>query len=235
MTTKTKSDFVIAGLTGGQLNALVKNLMKHLKIDDPILAVKTINAGKYEFRDCSDYIDPKKIRRQNGLIRFSVTSNNLSGPEWIKHLMSKGYHIGVQAGGILDSDKFVPTNGITTEIAILRGAPIAKSRDRFTNSELMFEMGYKRLGNLTLEHACLIRDMFTDEELRAMGADFLVIMHEAFECEDDNAKRLLVIHSNVEDPGWLSTVFDRKKIHREWDKNYSFAFSFIQKAKQRVC
>ena len=40
------SEFAISGLTAGQLNALVKNLMRQMGVSDPAEAVRRVNAGE---------------------------------------------------------------------------------------------------------------------------------------------------------------------------------------------
>lgn len=49
----SKSEFVTAGLLGGQTNALVKNIMAQMGIDDPVEAVRRINAGDWVVRQAN--------------------------------------------------------------------------------------------------------------------------------------------------------------------------------------
>jgi hypothetical protein len=55
------SEFVSAGLTAGQLNALVKNIMKETGIADPQKAVRSFNADEWGLSPTSQFLNnPKK-------------------------------------------------------------------------------------------------------------------------------------------------------------------------------
>src|SRR3989344_4056544 len=59
-------------------------------------------------------------REEDGVIYFSVTSDGMSGGEWIKRLESKGFRVGDYAKNVLRSKDFKPTEGVVTEVAVLK-------------------------------------------------------------------------------------------------------------------
>lgn len=56
-----KGDFAISSLTAGQLNALVKNLMSQMNIDDPVEAVRRVNSGECVISQNRRIIDDGQI------------------------------------------------------------------------------------------------------------------------------------------------------------------------------
>ncbi|PIZ09987.1 hypothetical protein COY54_01900, partial [Candidatus Falkowbacteria bacterium CG_4_10_14_0_8_um_filter_41_36] len=65
-----KKDFATSDLTGGTLNALVKNIMRQLGVDDPIEAVRLVNSG-----ECVVSRPACRFRERDGVIYFTVTSD----------------------------------------------------------------------------------------------------------------------------------------------------------------
>jgi len=65
--------------------------------------------------------DKRSWREQDGVIYFTVTSDDTTGEEWIIRLEKKGYRVSNYAKSILRSDGFKPTKGVVTEIAVLKG------------------------------------------------------------------------------------------------------------------
>jgi hypothetical protein len=103
------SEFASAGLTAGQLNAIVKKLGGH----DMALSFLRGELVVSEPTRC--------WREENGVITFSVTSHGTTGEDWITRLESKGFRVGDYARQVLPSRDFKPTNGVTTEVAVLKG------------------------------------------------------------------------------------------------------------------
>ena len=81
----------------------------------------------------------------------------------------------------------------------------------------------RKMTDLPAEVACLIRDMFSDEEIKEMGLDWIITMHEPIPDSDG-------------DPGVLGTNrFDGYRLvaygghpGHGWDREYGFAFSVAQ-------
>jgi len=108
-------DFVVADITLGKLNALVKNLLRETGIADPGKMIESVNEGRWIF------LPPlRSWTEENGAIRFSLELTGITGKKWITRLSKKGYKIGEKAMSILLSDDFKPTIG-TANIVILKG------------------------------------------------------------------------------------------------------------------
>src|SRR3989338_1235966 len=158
------TEFASAGLTAGQLNAIVKKFGGH----DMVLRF---------LRDELSVSKPTRSwREEDGAIYFSVTSEGTTGKDWITRLESKGFRVGDYAKQVLRSPDFKPTNGVTTEVAVLKGM-LFEDNDRITK-KIRAEADKRKLGKPEPELACFIREKFTDEEIEAMGLVWIVAMHE---------------------------------------------------------
>jgi len=205
--------FAISNVLPGKLNALVKNIMKQTGVNDPNEAVRMVNAGEVQI----SVIKPKWTDK-DGVIRFSVTSDGTTGPEWIARLEKKGFRVGDYAKSVLCSKDFKPTSGITTEIAILKGM-LFEDSNRVTK-KIRVEAESRKLTKPNAEVACLIRENFSDEEIEAMGLWWIVAMHEPINDSDGGPRLLNVNRAGV--GSWLSTYYDEPD--RKWDRSIGFAF-----------
>ena len=124
----------------------------------------------------------RRWREQDGVTYFSVTSDGTTGPQWIERLEKKGIKLSKWAKDVLNSPDFKPTNGATTEVAVLKGM-LFEDNDRVT-SKIRAEAGKRKLVNPNAELGCLVRDMFTDEEIEAMGLVWIVTMHKPIKDSD---------------------------------------------------
>jgi len=109
---------------------------------------------------------------KNGHVCFSVTSNGMTGAEWIQHFYKKRVDLPPQTLEMLRSEHFKPTTNLYTEIVTLRPS---------------FRIDYKRMRRLgeeyrlitpNIEIACLIRDKFTNKQIKEMGIYSIIVMHE---------------------------------------------------------
>ncbi len=158
------NEFASAGLTAGQLNAIVKNLGGH-------------DAALKFLRGELTVSEPaRRWREQDRIIYFSVTSDGTTGPQWIERLEKKGFRIGNYAKSILRSPNFKPTSGVTTEIAVLKGM-LFEDNDRITK-KIRAEADKRKFVKPNAEVSCLIREMFSDEDIEAMNLCYIVTMHE---------------------------------------------------------
>jgi len=212
-----KKDFIISDLTGGVLNALVKNIMRQLGVDDPIEAVRLINSG-----ECVISRPALRFREQDGVIYFTVTSDGTTGEEWIKRLEKKGFRVGDYAKQLLRSDDFKPTKGVATEIAVLKGM-LFNDSDRVTKN-IRNEADKRQLAKPNPEVACLIREMFTDKEIEAMGLVYIVTMHEPIK-DSDGDLHVLSVHRR-DNGQWLNTYYDDPG--GQWGQAGGFAFVVSQ-------
>jgi hypothetical protein len=165
---------------------------------------------------------PQQWREEDGIIRFSVTSNGTTGEEWINHLTEQGFRVSDYAKSVLLSPNFQPTSGVTTEIAVLRDTRFKKDSDR-TTEKIRAEGG--RLGfvhgtQMNAEIACLIREKFTDKELESMGLRYIATMHELI--RDSDGYPSLLIVSTFDKGYWLDAKWD--EIGDKWHSDGGFVF-----------
>lgn len=153
--------------------------------------------------------EPTWIRRwyeEDGVIYFEVTSDGTSGPAWIERLEKKGFLLSKWAKYLLNSPDFKASKaGTLYKIAVLKGIMFSDN-DRIT-SKIRVEAERRKLEKPNAEVACLIREMFSDEELEAMGLWWIVVFHESIK-DSDGDSRLLGTYRNG-DGGWLDTCCDR--------------------------
>lgn len=179
MSFKDEKEFVIANVTPGKLNALVKNIMWNMDINDPSEAVRRINAGEWLVKK------PTLFRKEKGLIRFSVTSDGTTPVEWIVRFKMMG--VNVSGGALRSLYSLKPTTGITTEIVIY------EDEHRIKNQ-------IDSLDHLTTENACLIRYKFSDQDLKDMGLHKIIVKMGA------TKSNFLSVHSCGKG-NWLDTDY----------------------------
>jgi len=164
------STFASAGLTADQLNAIVKKLGGH------DMALRFL-------RDQILVSEPTCLwREKDDVIYFSVTSDGTTGRGWITRLKSEGFCLSDYAKQVLRSPDFKPTNGVTTEVAVLKWA-LFEENDR-KMKKIRAEADKRKLSKPNAELACLIREKFTDKEIEVMGLIWIVAMHEPINDSD---------------------------------------------------
>ncbi len=208
------TEFASAGLTAGQLNAIVKRLGGH------DMALRFL-------RDESSVSEPTRSWREKyGVIYFSVTSDGATGEDWIKRLEGNGFRVGDYAKQVLRSPDFKPTSGVTTEVAVLKG-PLFEDNDRITK-KIRAEADRRTLSKPNTEVACLIREKFTDEEIEAMDLWYIVAMHKPIN-DSDGGPGLL--HARRSGGGrWLGAFIDGPG--GGWRRDGGFAFAVSQVSSQ---
>ena len=201
------TEFASAGLTADQLNAIVKKLGGH------DMALRFL-------RDEILVSTPSRSwRKEDGVIYFSVTSDGTTGPQWIERLEGKGFRLSDYAKQVLRSPDFKPTNGVTTEIAVLKGM-LFEDNDRSTK-KIRAEADKRKLEKPNAELACLIREKFTDKDIEAMGLWYIVAMHEPI--NDSDGDPYLLSADRYDDGRWLSAC-DYRPDYR-WFRGLGFAFA----------
>jgi hypothetical protein len=155
---------------------------------------------------------------KDGIIYITVTSDGTTGSEWVERLVSKGFYISEHANKLLNSSRFISTNGIVTKIAIVKG-------ELFSDSERITRKirTYAKERNFAIpnaEVACLIREKFTDNDLKAMGLYWVIVMHENFG-DFNGGSRLLNVDRN-DSGSRLHTYLSTPDF--EWNAASGFAF-----------
>ncbi len=171
----------------------------------------------------------RRWREENGVIYFTLPpTDGTTGEEWIARLESKDFHIGNHAKSVLRSDDFKPTSGVTTEVAVLKGT-LFTDNDRITRNIRAkayagtFTQG-RKLSDPNPEVACLIRENFSDEDLKVMGFWWLVAMHEPIK-DSDGDPGLLDAYRN-DDGCWLGAYCGSPG--GRWSRLSGFAFAVSQ-------
>ena len=172
---------------------------------------------------CPSEITTKSRFKKDDMIYFTVTSNGKSGKEWIKHFESKGIKVSDCAKQLLLSKDFKPSKKDTaSQIAVIKGEFFSDS-DRIT-SKIREEADHHKMTNPNAEVACLIRDMFNDEEIKARGLYWIVAMHEPI--KDSVGDPSLLCTDRDADGLWLNTYYVEPG--RRWSREYGFAFVVSQ-------
>ncbi len=161
-------------------------------------------------------------REENGVIYFSVTSDGTTGEQWITRLESKIFRVSAYAKSILRSKSFKPTSGVTTEIAVLKGE-IFSGNDRIIKN-IRREAKNRKFITPNAEVACLIREKFSDKELKAMGLYWIVAMHEPIK-DSSGDPMLLSAYYNM-GGSWLSSGYGSPD--GRWSLSSGFAFVVSQ-------
>ena len=159
---------------------------------------------------------------EDSVIRFSVTSDGTTGPQWIERLEKKGFRVSDYAKSVLLSSDFRPSSGITTEIAVLKGTLFSDS-ERITKN-IRAEAGRRGLTAPNTEVVCLIREKFTNKDLEQMGLWCIVTMHEPI--KNSVGVPFLLGASRAGDGRWLYAYYGRS-VHR-WFRVGGFAFAVAQ-------
>jgi len=204
------TEFASAGLTAGQLNAIVKKLGGH------DMALRFL-------RDELSVSEPTRSwREEDGVIYFSVTSDGTTGEDWIKRLEGNGFRVGDYAKQVLRTPAFKPTSGVTTEVAVLKGV-LFEDNDRVT-LKIRAEADKRKLVVPNAELACLIREKFTDKEIEAMGLWYIVTIHEPINDSDGDPN--LLCAGRYDGGRWLIACNGRPG--SRWNRDYGFAFTVSQ-------
>lgn len=120
-----RTEFAIAEVMPGKLNALVKNIMRQTGETNPDEAVRLINSGEWIVsKPTPSFTTWRTIKLGTGL---------RTADEFRKDITDKNYHIGNQGNDILDNPAFTTSE---TEVKVELIAP--------TVAELGFKRGAKR-------------------------------------------------------------------------------------------
>jgi len=163
-----------------------------------------------------------KWREENGVIRFSLTSDGITGEQWITRLESQGIRVSDYAKSILRSKSFKPGKPTVYEIAVLKGG-LFSDEERITKN---IRAEGKKRKHLTpnAEVACLIREAFSDEDLKAMGLDWLATMHKPIKDFIGNPALLNAVRGGVD----FCLLADYGCPVNEWRRGGGFAFVVSQ-------
>lgn len=164
----------------------------------------------------------KRWREEDKTIYFEVTSDGTTGEAWITSLTNKGFCLSDYAKQLLCSEDFIPTNGVTYKIAVLKGMLFEDSNR--TTENIRAEAEGRSFATSPPEVACLIRDKISDEELEAMGLYWIITMHEPI--KDSDGGPGLLGAGRGGGGGRLGTYYDYPDYR--WSRGGGFAFVVSQ-------
>ena len=195
------------GLSLGQVEAIVNKLGGMAGVQKLLRGEITVSEPDRAWREL------------DGIIYFSVTSDGTTGEQWIESLEGKGFRVSDHAKGVLRSSDFIPTDGVTTEVAVLKG--MLFSDNYRTTNKIRAEADKRNLTKPNAEVVCLIREKFPDEEIEAMDLCGIVAMHEPIN-NSHGDPHLLIAHLHG-DGRWLSACYGNP-VDR-WLREDGFAFA----------
>ncbi|NTU66476.1 MAG: hypothetical protein HGB08_00975 [Candidatus Moranbacteria bacterium] len=190
-----------------------------------LLSCDTKRISRDEFRKMCGLkpLVPEPVVRlwqeRDGVIRFTLPpTDGTTGPQWIDRLEGKGFRLSKWAKDVLNSEDFKPTSGVICEIAVLKGMLWNDNKRIIKN--IRADADNRKLTKPSAEVACMIREMFSDDEIEAMGLFFVVTMHEPI-IDSDGGPDLL--YARRDGGGrWMHTACVGPDY--EWRCGYGFAF-----------
>ncbi|MFA5934832.1 MAG: hypothetical protein WC827_03045 [Candidatus Paceibacterota bacterium] len=163
--------------------------------------------------------DTPRWIEKDGIIYFTLISNGKTGEEWITYLEAKGVSVSNEAKSVLRYVSFKPTKaGTPYYIAVIKGGSFPDD-GRTTNDVRAYASRLKMI-NLPADVVCLIRDNFTDEEIKQMGLSWIITMHQPISDCDGYLSVLGVFRSAREKLDTCSGDSDVR-----WDCSDGFAFA----------
>jgi hypothetical protein len=165
---------------------------------------------------------PKFKLNTDGTVEFTVKSDGTTGSGWITKLEGAGHKLGKYAKQLLLSTDFKPTKGIVTKIVVLPGRLWSDNERSSRNTRT--EATNRALVSPNAEVACLMRMMFSNEDIRQMGLRWLIAMHEPI--KDTDGDPLLLGTDDDEGVSWLGAFWGR--LDAQWRGLHGFAFAVSQ-------
>jgi len=122
----------------------------------------------------------KKMLRKESLWRapmiLGVTSNGRTGRQFFASLEDQGYRVSDYAMELLRSPEFVPTSSKLYKIIVIM--PDEFKDEERTNTNIRAKAESYRCIDPPAELAPLLREVFSDEDIEAMGLFSLIVMHK---------------------------------------------------------
>lgn len=164
----------------------------------------------------------QKWQKENNAIYFSVQSDGTTGPKWIDRLREQGKGVTENAKALLMSRKFKATKNIKKDLVILFFDDIdCKNSNIYEYRYIYANKSRHKLERADAETACLIRELFSDKEIKKMGFSLIIVPHDKI--RDKTNERVTFQISSSGFGNWLD-------VHRTDSNNgyyNSFGFVFV--------
>lgn len=163
----------------------------------------------------------------NNTVYFDLTSNGLTGPQWVERLEKGRYFVHWWVKEILLSDKFIPTNRVTSKVAVMSGSLL---EDEYRTTDAVWvEANKKNFKMPRIEIACLMLEKFKPEEFQQMGFNNVIVMHQPFWCKNQSEPCLLSLgnRNTLKQPrldAYLDLSNDPPVYKHQISKGTGFAF-----------
>lgn len=173
----------------------------------------------------SERVDPEPCRwhEKDGIIYVSVVSDGTTGAQWITRLKKRGITVSTDAENMLLSTAFIPTNGKTHKIAILKNAHSFFKNKALSSTNIYAAARHRNLTKPNAEVACLLRAQVTHENMEAMGVKWIVVMHEHINVLHSD-RNLLGMCGWPNEPWLAGCVESTSGGSGSWREENSFAF-----------
>jgi hypothetical protein len=183
---------------------------------DALTGMQKIIEGKPK-RLRLDLIPQKKWWEENGVIYFKVTSDGTTGEAWITRFEKQGFKVDESAKELFTSKDFKATLNIEYNIAVLRSNCINSDNDV---KKINSEASKRGLLITNPEALCLIREMFSDHEIKNMNICSILTFHKPFK----SLNRPSLLSMSINDEIDLTTIrYNRLNINT-YDFSFGFAF-----------
>ena len=169
---KNKKNFASSNLTAGQLNAMVKNIMREIKVHDPSEAMRLLNSGGLQI----SIKEPCFRQEKNGVTYLSLRSRGDYGLKWVFSLKEQGVIIGGKINTFLASELFKASTGNTYKLVIIPGSALSDNLRNVTGiTKFAKDCGLKLANG---EVACLLCELLARQEIGLNYSSDIVVMHE---------------------------------------------------------
>lgn len=151
----------------------------------------------------------------------TLTTNGLTGKQWIKRFKDNGYNISHWAKEIILSPEFEKSRlpkGTEIHIELVKGADVSEPRTTDAIKNLARGKGWQVP---TPEVALLIREAVSDEEMEQLGIWYIATLHDPIEDSDGSPGVLSAFR--LDGGRWVYASWASPG--RQWDTIGAFAFS----------
>lgn len=156
------------------------------------------------------------------IVYLAISSNGLTGRDLLRVLNESNIEFDQKVLSMLMSSDYITSNNTTIIVAIINGRLF---QDRYrTSSRAKAYAKEKRFYAIGAEAAVSIRLKFTNDCVRAMGFEKIVVMHEPI--EDESGTLRLINISTTNNRQYLTARSDNNS--NPWSFDTGFAFEVFR-------